>query len=292
MTAANPPLIRCTDTGFRYPNGQRALTDVTADIAAGEVLGVVGQNGSGKTTLVKHFNGLLKPTEGTVEVEGKDTRRDSVQRLSAKVGYVFQNPNHQLFAKSVDEELAFGPKNLRLPEDEIRDRVEDALGFFGLTDVRDQHPYRLSFPIRKVVGMASIYAMAPQAMVLDEPTTGQDNAGILLVRTLIDRLRNEGITVVVVSHDMPLIAETTERALVMYDTHLIADGTPQEVFADQGVLKRTNLQRPQVARLCRRLSDERIPGDLLSVDAVAQALRGVLREVGGPVESSERPPTP
>lgn len=284
--ADDQPLIRCTDVGFRYPNGTRALTDVTADITAGEVVGVVGQNGSGKTTLVKHFNGLLKPTEGNVVVDGKDSRRDSVQRLSAKVGYVFQNPNHQLFAKSVEDELAFGPRNLQLPEDEIARRVEDALEFFDLLDVRAQHPYRLSFPIRKVVGMASIYAMAPKAMVLDEPTTGQDNAGIILVRTLIDRMRSEGIAVVVVSHDMPLIAEATERVLVMYDTRLIADGTPREVFADQDVLDRTNLQRPQISQLCRRVEDPRIPADLLSVDAASTAIREVLDDARSAEASS------
>ena len=144
-------------------------------INRGEIVGVIGQNGSGKTTLVKHFNGLLRPTQGKVLVKGQDTAQIRVQQLAASVGYVFQNPNHQLFATTVEAELEFGPRNLGVPEEEVIERREKAIEFFNLQELRKLHPYRIGFPLRKLVGMASIYTMRPDVFVLDEPTTGQDN---------------------------------------------------------------------------------------------------------------------
>ena len=240
-----------------YPGGVLALKETNLSVKAGEVLGVVGQNGSGKTTLVKHFNGLLRPTSGRLLIMGAASAKQPVHLLARHVGYVFQNPNHQLFATSVRAELEFGPANLGLPPEEIKARVAEATEFFELTQLLDRHPYRLAFPLRKLVGMASVYAMGPAVFVLDEPTTGQDHEGANLVRKLIGRLRAQGKTVVIVSHDMALIAEVADRVMALWSAEVLAVGSPREIFANDDVMQRTKLSPPQITQFARR----RWPGD-------------------------------
>lgn len=231
---------------YVYPTGNVvALGGVDLNVDHGEIIGIIGQNGSGKTTLTKLFNGLLKPTEGTVIINGVNTAEHSVQQMAVHVGYVFQNPNHQLFARTVEDELQFGPRNIGVPEEEIRARVDEAIEFFGLQDVKEEHPYRVSFPIRKLVGIASIYTMRPPILIFDEPSTGQDHNTTKIINDLMRRLRDEGTTVVCVSHDMPLLADVVERVVVMKATEIIADASPREVFADKALMARTNLQAPQ-----------------------------------------------
>ena len=155
-------IIQVKDVRYVYARGAVvALEGVSLDVPAGQSLGIVGQNGSGKTTLTKLFNGLLRPTSGSVLVDGKDTARHSVQEMAPTIGYVFQNPNHQLFASSVAEELAFGPTNMKMSPDEVKAKVEEAFEFFDLGQYREHHPYRLSFPLRKLVGIASVFTMGP-----------------------------------------------------------------------------------------------------------------------------------
>ncbi|MEO6942001.1 MAG: ABC transporter ATP-binding protein [Terrimesophilobacter sp.] len=238
--------IDVRDARYIYPTGHVvALGGVDLQVEHGEILGIIGQNGSGKTTLTKLFNGLLKPTSGKVIVNGVDTSAHTVQQMAAHVGYVFQNPNHQLFARSVQAELEFGPRNIGVPEDEIAERVADAVEFFGLTGVVGEHPYRVSFPIRKLVGIASIVTMHPAILIFDEPSTGQDHHTTKIINDLMRKLREQGTTVVCVSHDMPLLADVVERVVVMKDTMIIADASPREVFADKALMARTNLQAPQ-----------------------------------------------
>ncbi len=267
------PLIKVENLWHIYPTGNvTALQDVSFNINRGELIGVIGQNGSGKTTLVKHFVGLLKPTRGSVIIDGEDTKPLKVQQLAAKVGYVYQNPNHQLFARTVQAELEFGPTNLGVPKDEIAERVEQAIEFFGLEDLRDLHPYRIGFPLRKLVGMASIYTMRPDIFILDEPTTGQDNITTRKVYRLIEKLRDEGATVLCVAHDMILLAEVVERMLVLRDSELIMDGTPRQVFSDGTLMASTHLTPPQITRLSLRLFKDRQGLDdvVLSVDEMVE----------------------
>jgi energy-coupling factor transport system ATP-binding protein len=178
-----------------------------------------------------------------------DTKGKAVQEMAPHVGYVFQNPNHQLFARTVEEELRFGPSNIGVPEDEITERVAKAVEFFGLQDVIEEHPYRVSFPIRKLVGIASIVTMEPSILILDEPSTGQDHQTTHIINDLMRRLREEGTTVVCVSHDMPLLADVVERVIVMKSTRIIADASPREVFADVALMRQTNLQAPQITEI-------------------------------------------
>jgi energy-coupling factor transport system ATP-binding protein len=251
------PIIKVEDLTHIYPTGQVvAVKDISLEINPGEIVGVIGQNGSGKTTLVKHFIGLLKPTSGKVIVNGKDTAPLRVQQIAANVGYVYQNPNHQLFARTVREELAFGPRNLDLPEDEVNARVEQAVEFFHLEELLELHPYRISFPLRKLVGMASIYTMRPAVFILDEPTTGQDNITTQTVYRLIKKLRDEGSTVLCVAHDMILLAEVVDRMLVLRDGDLIMDATPREVFSNYEIMSSTHLTPPQITTLSLRLREK------------------------------------
>lgn len=245
--ASAPHAIVVNDARYVYPSGNVvALDGVSVTVEHGEILGIIGQNGSGKTTLTKLLNGLLKPSAGEVVVNGISTHGRTVQEMSAHIGYVFQNPNHQLFARTVQAELEFGPTNIGIEGDELAERVARAVEFFGLSDVIDEHPYRVSFPIRKLVGIASIVTMEPSILILDEPSTGQDHQTTSIINDLMRKLADQGTTVVCVSHDMPLLADVVKRVIVMKDAQIIADASPREVFADKPLMARTNLQAPQV----------------------------------------------
>jgi energy-coupling factor transport system ATP-binding protein len=280
-TSADDAMVVIRQARYVYPRGGVvALDGVTLDIPKGQIVGVVGQNGSGKTTLTKLLNGLLKPTSGTVVVNGMNTAEWTVQKMAAHVGYVFQNPNHQLFATTVEEELKFGPRNLGVAEAEIPDRVAEAVEFFGLHDVLGQHPYRISFPLRKLVGIASIFTMRPRVFILDEPTTGQDHRTTGVINRLIKRLGERGDTVVCVAHDMPLLADVAERLVVMWNAQVIADGTPREIFADREIMGRTHLTPPQITQLSLRMPSRAGKPAALSVGELVADVRGATPEPG------------
>jgi len=269
------PLIKVTDARYVYSNGAvLALDGVSLEIAEGESVGIVGQNGSGKTTLTKLLNGLLKPTSGSIVVDGKDTAKNSVQQMSSTVGYVFQNPNHQLFAPSVTAELAFGPTNLKLPPEEITERITHALEFFDIKQYAAMHPYRLSFPLRKLVGIASVFTMGPKVFVLDEPTTGQDHQTTKVINQLIHRLQDRGSTVICVSHDMPLLADVSKRMIVMWNAKIIADGSAREVFGNTEVMERTHIAPPQVTQISLRLKSRKGKPASLSIAELSAELGG------------------
>jgi len=242
--------IKVEGAHYVYPNGKViALSEVNLEVKQGELLGVIGQNGSGKTTLTKLLNRLLQPSAGAVYVNGLLTTDRTVQEMSAHIGYVFQNPNHQLFARTVKDELEFGPRNIGTSEDDIAQRVAEAVDFFGLGEYIDEHPYRVSFPIRKLVGIASVITMKPSIIILDEPSTGQDHQTTRVINSLMRRLAEDGTTVICVSHDMPLLADVVERVIVMRNAEIVADATPREVFADSELMLTTNLQAPQITNI-------------------------------------------
>jgi len=272
------PIVKVENLWHIYPTGNvTAVRDVSLEINKGEILGVIGQNGSGKTTLVKHFIGLLKPTKGKVFVSGLDTSKHLIQQMAVKVGYVYQNPNHQLFARTVQDELRFGPKNIGLTEEEIEERVAQAIEFFDLKNILDIHPYRISFPLRKLVGMASVYTMQPDVFILDEPTTGQDNVTTQTVYHLIRKLRDEGATVLCVAHDMILLAETVDRMLVMRNSELIMDATPREVFSDYEIMSSTHLTPPQITTLSLKLKEkhQKLDQTVLTIDEMVDKVKNL-----------------
>lgn len=217
---------------FVYPDGTRAIDGVDLRIGPGERVAIVGQNGSGKSTLVRQLNGLLRPTEGRVLVDGVDATRFHVAQLAAKVGLAFQNPDRQIFAGRVRAEVAFGPRNLGVRGADLDRAVDEALDAVGLGDVADHNPYDLGFSRRKLLAIASILAMATPVVILDEPTTGQDARGVARVRTIIERLSDGGRTVITISHDMRFVAETSRRVVVMRAGRIVLDGTPADVFAE------------------------------------------------------------
>jgi energy-coupling factor transport system ATP-binding protein len=281
---SEPPAVVLRDVRYVYPGGVVAVDGVSLQIPAGQVVAVAGQNGSGKTTLTKLLNGLLQPSSGSVAVDGIETAGRRTQELARHVGYVFQNPNHQLFARTVAEELAFGPRNLGIDPGEVDRRVADVAATFGLTDRLAEHPYRLGYPIRKLVGIASVVAMRPSILVLDEPTTGQDHRTSDAIRTVLQDVRDTGVTIVCVTHDMELVAALADRLVVMREGRVEADGTPRTVFADTATMVATRLRPPQITRLSMALTAlaGRPPalGITELVDAVRASQHGASRTTG------------
>ena len=208
-------MIELENVSHRYPEGTVGLTQVSLSIAAGEAVAIMGPTGSGKSTLIRHLNGLLRPTAGRVLLNGDDVRGLRVAQLALRVGVAFQEPDRQLFCRSVDAEVAFGAAS--------RAAVEQALDMTRLTVVRDRHPYDLGYSQRKLVTIAAVLAMQTPVVVLDEPTTGQDRAGVEALIELMGRLRGEGRTVVVVSHHAAFVNQTCGRTVRMLDGRLVAE---------------------------------------------------------------------
>jgi energy-coupling factor transport system ATP-binding protein len=238
---------------FTYPSGVQALQGVSLRIAAGESVAILGENGAGKTTLVKHFNGLLKPSAGQVTVGGWDTREHTVAQLAARVGYVFQNPDDQIFERTVAGEVAFGPKNLGRTPDEAKAAGMAALRRVGLEAAAWQHPYDLHVSQRKLLALAAILAMQTSAIVLDEPTTGQDARGVAAIAAIVDGVKAEGRTVITISHDVDFAAEHFARVIVMARGEVQADGPAAEVLSRGEVLRSAEVEPPQLVRLSAAL---------------------------------------
>jgi energy-coupling factor transport system ATP-binding protein len=254
---------------FVYPDGTRALDGVELQIDPGERLAIVGQNGSGKSTLVRHLNGLLRPTEGRVLIGGEDAARFHVAQLAVKVGLAFQNPDRQIFAGRVRAEVAFGPRNLGRSGPDLDRAVAEALDAVGMGQMADANPYDLGFSHRKLLAIASILAMGTPVVILDEPTTGQDARGLERVRAIIERLADEGRTVIAVSHDMRFVAETARRVVVMRAGRVVLDGPPTVAFAEPNwpALASTYLEPTLPARVGARLGLGPTPTDASLVRA-------------------------
>jgi energy-coupling factor transport system ATP-binding protein len=243
--------VRTNDVAFEYPGGVRALDGVSLSIEAGESVAIVGQNGSGKSTLVRHFNGLLRPTSGTVTIADFDTKQTRIAQLAHHVALAFQDPDRQIFGGSAESEASFGARNLGLRGAELEGAVSGALESVGLLAERKTNPYDLGYTRRKLLTIASVIAMGTPVVVLDEPTTGQDARGVATVKRIVAELIEAGRTVVCISHDLRFVAESFARVIVMREGRVILDGSPAEVFAEEAwaVLRSTNLQPPYAARV-------------------------------------------
>ena len=244
-------MIEVRDVYYTYPNGVEALRGVSLSIDRGEFVAIMGENGAGKTTLIKHFNGLLKPTKGTVLVDGVDTSKSTVARLSRKVGIVFQNPENQFFCESVYDEVAFALRNFGFPEDEIDAMVVETLRRLGLERYAKKSPFLLSGGEKKRVAIASVLVWNPDYVVMDEPTVGQDYRAKVELLNLIDELLDEGRAVVVVTHDVEFVAECEPRVVLMSRGRIRADGDAHEVFSDFDLLSRASVAPPQSARFTK-----------------------------------------
>lgn len=272
--------IEVDDVTFRYDvQAPDVLHGVSLRILQGEFVAMIGQNGAGKTTLAKTFNGLLKPTTGVVLAGGIDTRTATVGQLARSVGYVYQNPDHQIFAQRVRAEVAFGPNNLRLGEAEVANRVQEALELVQLVDHADDFAFSLGRGQRQKLAVASVLAMRPPTLVVDEPTTGLDQKGARGILDLLSQWNRDGRTIIVITHDMTLVAERIPRTVVVAGGEIIADGPTREVLSDSDLLARAYLRPPQVTRVAQRLAGYGIAPDVLTVPElhaeVARVLRGV-----------------
>jgi len=245
--------IEIRELHFTYPTGLEALRGISLTIESGEQVAIVGQNGAGKTTLVKHFNGLLQPTRGQVLIGDWDTTRHSVAKMASRVGYVFQNPDEQLFSRNVGAEVAFGPRNLGFESDKIEALVKDALALTELSDKTETNPYDLSATWRKMVALASIISMDTRIVIFDEPTTGQDAANVARIAAVIAELRKRGKTVVTITHDIDFCAENFERVIAMSQGKILLDGKANDVLGQEEILATTYVDPPQLTRLGKRL---------------------------------------
>jgi len=258
---------------------RNALTDINLDIAVGECLGIIGHTGSGKSTLVQHFNALLKPTSGRVLLDGADLFADKKQfkALRQQVGLVFQYPEHQLFEMTVRQDVAYGPRNMGLPKDEVDRRVHAALDAVGLPpDLHEASPFALSGGQKRRAAIAGVLAMQPRVLILDEPTAGLDPAGRNAILAQIESLhKNLGITVIMVSHSMDEVARMANRIVVMSQGRILLCGTPAEVFAQEETIQAAGLDVPPLVRLAKRLrqNGHPLPPGIFSVEGMAAALR-------------------
>ena len=245
--------IEISNLHFTYPTGVEALRGISLTIESGEQVAIIGQNGAGKTTLVKHLNGLLQPTSGFVRIGDWDTKKQSVAKLAQRVGYVFQNPDEQLFSKNVGTEVAFGPRNLGFSGEQVQALVKDALALTELSDKTETNPYDLSSAWRKMVALASIISMDTKIVIFDEPTTGQDAVNVARIASVIKALRERDKTVITITHDIDFCAENFDRVIALSQGKVLLDGKANEVLGQEEILATTYVDPPQLTRLGKRL---------------------------------------
>lgn len=266
--------LRLQNVSFSYPGGFLAVDGISMEIKAGENVAIVGQNGAGKTTTVKMINGLLRPTEGDVLVGDMNTKDYTTAQISRIVGYVFQNPDDQIFHATVKDEVRFGPKNMKLsPEEEDR-RVEDALKITGMDIYKDENPMNLPLSMRKFVTIAAVISMGTEILIFDEPTAGQDIEGNRRLSEILKILQAQGKTIITISHDMEFVANNFSRVIVMAKKKVVKDGTPEEIFWDLDALDYAMLKQPYVSRVCRALGIEK------QVIRVDEAVDEILKQLG------------
>ena len=258
-------MITVKDVYFTYPNDVEALKGVSLTIHDGEFVAIMGQNGAGKTTLVKQFNGLLKPTQGEVSVDGTSTRDTSVARLARDVGFVFQNADNQLFCETVEDEVAFALRNFGFKEATLEKRVTWALNLLGLTEYQKTSPFMLSGGERKRVALASVLAWDPKVVVMDEPTIGQDYEQKEKLRQFIVQLNSQGKTVVVVTHDVEFVAECNPRIILMAEGKIIADGVGKAVLTNLENLNQASIVPPQVTQIFLELNEPGLSADVIDL---------------------------
>jgi energy-coupling factor transport system ATP-binding protein len=261
--------IEVKNASFAYPNGFIAVEDLNLTIESGEKVAIVGQNGAGKTTAVKMLNGLYKPSKGDVIIDGVNTKDKTTAQIARTVGYVFQNPDDQIFNSKVSVEIEYMPRYFKLPEEEIKERVKYAVELTDIEDHLKQNPYDIPYPIRKFVTIASVIVTRPDYLIFDEPTAGQDKHGIELLSRMIDRLQADGKTVVTITHDMEFAVNNFDRIIVMAHKNIIADGYAKDVFWNEDVLADARIKKPVMGELAKKLS---LDNKMLFLDELVESL--------------------
>lgn len=260
------------DVSFSYPGGFLAVDHINMEIKSGENVAIVGQNGAGKTTTVKMMNGLLKPTEGDVLIGDMNTKNYTTAQVSRVVGYVFQNPDDQIFHATVESEVRYGPKTMKLDPAEEDRRVQEALEITGMEEFKDENPMNLPLSMRKFVTIAAVIAMGTEILIFDEPTAGQDVEGNKKLSEILKVLHGQGKTAITISHDMEFVATNFDKVIVMAKKKVVRSGTPKEIFWDFESLKHAMLKQPYVSRVCKALN---IGGNIISI---ADAVEGIMSQ--------------
>lgn len=261
---------------YTYPDGTHALKNINMEIYKGQKVAIMGPNGAGKSTLFSHFNGLTEPTSGHVEVDGKAIKydRDTLLEVRQKVGIVFQDPNDQLFAPTVKEDVAFGPMNLGLDYEEVERRVDEALTMVGMEQYMDKTPHHLSGGQQKRVAIAGIIAMRPEIMILDEPTAGLDPEGVEKVLDILNNLNKEGMSIVISSHDIEMVNEFAEKIFVLNNGEILESGDKHEIFSNKELLKKAHLKAPITTEILYTLKEKGYNVDTtkISIDEVVEEI--------------------
>ncbi|WP_423792000.1 ATP-binding cassette domain-containing protein [Methanocaldococcus indicus] len=249
-------ILETRDLHYIYPDGTHVLKGINFKVKEGEMVALLGPNGAGKSTLFLHFNGILKPTKGEVLIKGKPIKynKEGLIKVRKTVGLVFQNPDDQIFAPTVLEDVAFGPLNLGLSKEEVERRVKEALKAVGMEGFEDKPPHHLSGGQKKRVAIAGILAMEPDIIVLDEPTAGLDPLGASQIMKLLYELNKQGKTIIISTHDVDLVPVYADRVYVMYNGQILKEGTVKEVFEDVESLRKAHLRLPRVAHLVEILN--------------------------------------
>lgn len=278
----NTPFIQVNNLGFTYPDGTKALEDINVSIKTGEFIALIGQNGSGKTTLSKLLNGLYKPTSGEVIVDGLNSKTTPIVQMVRRVGYVFQNPDHQLFNNNCWDEIAYGPRNIELPEDEVKIRVEEATQVVGLPEIYfEEHPFFLSKGLRQRVAIASILALRPQVIIVDEPTTGQDaRQSFEIMDFLKDLNENHGHTIIIITHDMPIVAQYAHRVILMSEGKILADDETARVFSQPDILAEAFLEPPEITQLAQSVQELGFDPGTLTVPEMVKEFEKLISKPG------------
>ena len=251
-------ILEIKDLHYNYPDGTQAIKGIDFDVEEGQMISILGPNGAGKSTFFLHFNGIIEPTSGDVIIEGKKLEYDkkSLLEARAKVGVVFQNPDDQLFAPTVFEDVAFGPMNMGLDEDEVKQRVEESLEVVGMSEYAHKAPHHLSGGQKKRVAIAGILSMRPKVMVLDEPTSGLDPNGASAIMQLLYDLNAEGMTIIVSTHDVDLVPMYSDNINVLRRGKILKKGSCREVFSDEEVIEKADLRLPWVGQIFEKLETE------------------------------------
>jgi len=273
-------IIQTENMSFIYPDGTSALCDINLEINEGDKVAIIGSNGAGKSTLFSHFNGILRPTSGLIKIDDKQMsyKKNDLMEIRQKVGIVYQNPDDQLFAPTVVEDVAFGPINLGLSDDEVDKRVKESLAMVGMSGLEKKAPHHLSGGQKKRVAIAGILAMKPEIMVMDEPTTGLDPKGADQVLDILYKLNEEDMSIIIASHDVEMVTQFANKIFVLHDGEIIGQGTPEDIFNDHEMVKKAHLKPPKAAELLHLLKKQGLSLDIkLTID---EAYHEILHALG------------
>lgn len=249
--------VNVVDLFYTYPDGTEALKGVNFKVMEGERVAVIGSNGSGKSTLFYHLNGLFSPTKGTVLINEEEITKANLDKIRMTVGLVFQDPDDQLFAPTVWEDVAFGPRNMGLSKREVAERVNSALNMLHIADLKDKRPDNLSGGQKRLVSIAGVLAMNPEIIVLDEPTSNLDPCtSSAVMHLLVDLSRRMNIALIIATHDVDAVPQYADRIYVMHEGRFVAEGTPEAVFSNASVIRESHLRLPRIARLMEILHKE------------------------------------